>query len=105
MSRYKKIGCVQHDCDECICAGNWRTIISESEPLLGRLFMKDGASHRFIGVLHADDDYYYCFLDMNGNLARCSCVVDIEQYGYILDKKESRHKQAIAIKYPHDRPQ
>jgi len=68
----------------CICKGNWRSIIKESEPLFGKEF-KDGNNvrYRFIGVMHCDDDYYYCMW-RNGDIQLLSCVCSIEQGGYSL---------------------
>jgi len=70
----------------CICEGNWRQIIKESEPFMDRLFLdKEGESYRLIGVLHSNDDYYYCMMSMTGKLQRLSCVSDIEGFGFELD--------------------
>jgi len=68
----------------CICKGNWRTIIKESEPLFGKKFKDtDGDVYVFIGVLHGDDDYYYCMWRKE-NMSLLSCVGSIEQHGYSL---------------------
>jgi len=43
---------------------------------------RNGAAHRFIGVMLAPDDYYYCMLSMTGKLEMLSCVGNIEGHGY-----------------------
>lgn len=71
--------------DECICHGNWRTIIKECEPLIDKLYLDDnGAAHRFIGVMHGIDDYYYCMLSMAGQLQLLSCAGSIDGFGYTI---------------------
>lgn len=68
---------------ECICKGNWRQIIKESEPLLENLFNdKDGAIHRFAGVMHCQDDYYYTMVSMAGEYKLYSCVGSLEMFGF-----------------------
>lgn len=74
---------------ECICKGNWQSIIKESEPLLDKIFLdRNGKAFRFIGVMHSEDDYYYCLLSMTGTLTRASCVMNLDTYGYILDEQD-----------------
>ena len=74
---------------ECICKGNWRKIIKEFEPLMNKIYIndRDGQAYRFIGVLHAPDDYYYCMVSMTGEQNLLSCVGSIENYGYELEDK------------------
>ena len=70
--------------DECICEGNWRAIVKEMEPLIGRQYRDiNGRVVRFFGLVHGDDDYYYG-LAGEGKLELLSCVGDIEGYGYEL---------------------
>ena len=67
----------------CICEGNWRDIINESAPLIDQLYNdNNGAVHRFVGVLHAVDDYYYCMVSMTGKWKLLSCVGSIEGHEY-----------------------
>ena len=67
----------------CICDGNWREIISESEPILDDLFADlSGAVHRFVGVMHSRDDYYYVMVSMAGEYRLSSCVGNLETNGY-----------------------
>ena len=69
---------------KCICKGNWSSIISEVEPLIGNLFNNDkGKPVQFIGVLHGDDDYYYTFINVGtSKIEMLSCVVSMEMAGY-----------------------
>ena len=67
----------------CICKGNWRQIIGESEPVLDDLFTDlNGAVHRFVGVMHSRDDYYYVMVSMAGEYRLSSCVGNLETNGY-----------------------
>ena len=68
---------------ECICQGNWRSIVKETEHLIGKRFRDNrGDVYTFFGLVHGDDDYYY---GMNGNrLALLSCVGSIEGHGFEL---------------------
>lgn len=66
----------------CICKGNWRLIIKESEPLLGSKYIdENGRVYTFIGVMYRDDDYYYC-LWRGSDMQLLSCVGSIEMAGY-----------------------
>lgn len=69
---------------ECICKGNWRAIIKESEPLFNKKFVDDkGDVFVFFGVVHADDDYYYGMYDRRKHTLRLlSCVGSIEGHGF-----------------------
>jgi len=74
--------------EDCICEGNWRDIIKESEPLMGKVFL-DEAGKRWIfqGVLWAEDDFYYLFsTDMCGKHKYVTCCVTFEQAGMRLMK-------------------
>lgn len=69
----------------CICHGNWRKIIAESEPRLNKTFLDDkGVPHVFFGVVHGSDDYYYGLLPQNSPPILLSCACDIEDYGFAL---------------------
>jgi hypothetical protein len=68
----------------CICKGNWRQIVAEVQPLIGKRFGdKQGREFTFFGVVHSDDDYYY---GMSGNsgMVLLSCVGDISGHGFEL---------------------
>jgi hypothetical protein len=70
----------------CICHGNWRAIVRDSEPLIGKWFVDDkGARWNFFGPVHGGDDYYYGMIGENGKLALLSCVGSIEGWGYTLE--------------------
>lgn len=69
----------------CICQGNWRLIVSETEHLIGKKFRShDGNEFNFFGLVHAEDDYYYGLWSKEHGLRLLSCVGDIETYGYTL---------------------
>lgn len=69
----------------CICHGNWRKIIAESQFLLGKRFQdEDGVEYTFYGVVYGDDDYYYGMCDDKGRAHLLSCVGSLEMHGYQL---------------------
>jgi len=72
---------------DCICKGNWRQIIKESEPFFGKFYLdKEGEVYCFVGIMCASDDYYYCLISKTGELKMLSCVGSIEDHSYkILD--------------------
>lgn len=68
---------------ECVCRGNWRAIVKESEPYLGKKFTdRKRAEWTFFGVIHSDDDYYYGMWRKNGELALLTCCGSLEAHGY-----------------------
>jgi len=71
----------------CICAGNWRAIVKESERLIGKLFRSsDGDVYTLIGIVHGDDDYYYGMWSKDSaQLELLSCVGSIEGHGFSLE--------------------
>ena len=70
---------------DCVCWGNWRAILKEIEPLIGREFIEErtGERWRLFGLVHGDDDYYYG-LHRAGKLCLSSCVMSLEGCGYRL---------------------
>jgi hypothetical protein len=69
----------------CICKGNWRDIIKESEPLFQKKFI-DGESREwvFFGVVWGEDDFYYGMWRDDGKVSLLSCVGSIEGHGFVL---------------------
>lgn len=71
----------------CICHGNWRAIIKEVSPFFDKVFVdKGGQEYHFLGVLHAEEDYYYAMhsMDNGGHFVWLSCVGDLEGHGFTL---------------------
>lgn len=68
----------------CICEGNWRHLINEYQHLYKRKFERNGKIYTFIGILDAEDDYYYTLIDSEGKLQLSTCVVHLEHFGYKL---------------------
>jgi hypothetical protein len=69
---------------DCICQGNWRAIVNESRPLLGRRF-RDGRGKEwtFFGLVDGNDDYYYGMWDQERReLALLSCVGSLDGHGF-----------------------
>lgn len=71
----------KHD-EGCICHGNWRAIVKDISPLIGKRFRDHrGDVYSFFGVVHGDDDYYYGMFG-GGKLRLLSCVGSIEGHGF-----------------------
>lgn len=67
----------------CICAGNWREIVSETEALFGQRFLSyDGHEFEYFGLVHGSDDYYFGMWSKEHGLRLLSCVGSIEGHGY-----------------------
>jgi hypothetical protein len=69
---------------ECICEGNFREIIKDTEPLFDKEFV-DSNDNTFIlsGILYASEDFYYCMWSSSG-CQYLSCLLKIEDYGFTL---------------------
>lgn len=66
----------------CVCAGNWRAIVKDSAPLLGRHFLDHyGEEWVFFGIVHGDDDYYYGMW-REGKMQLLSCVGSLEAHEF-----------------------
>lgn len=75
--------------NSCVCEGNWRDIIKESEPLFGKHFFDthNQKVYRLGGVVWAGDDYYYLMYrpEMTGDkYVWVSCVMSLEMAGFQL---------------------
>ena len=80
----KQIAELERDRDsECICRGNWRSIVKRTEHLIGRMFRGKDGDYMFYGIVHGDDDYYYGMY-RDGNSRLLSCVASIETSGFEL---------------------
>lgn len=73
---------------DCICAGNWRAIIEETEPLFGRYYIgPNGSRCKLFGVMWADDDFYYAMWDIEPReFHLLTCVGSIENQGFKLEE-------------------
>ena len=68
----------------CICQGNWRQLVKESDDLSGKRYVgPDGKKYTFVGVLNGSDDYYYCLVTRKGRMALASCAGSLETNGFI----------------------
>ncbi len=69
---------------DCICEGNWRLIVADSEHLIGRLFRDQRTSEvwRYFGPVHGGDDYYYGMGKVGApGYVLLSCVGNFESWG------------------------
>lgn len=66
---------------ECVCEGNWRNIIHECEDFIGKPYFDDNMDvWRFVGVLWAEDDFYYTFYSPDTrNYMFSTCVMSYDQ--------------------------
>lgn len=79
--------------DGCICKGNWRLIIKETQHLFGKQFRdSNGDEFTFYGVVHSDDDYYYGMSGKSGG-RMLSCVGDLDGHGFELVPSPSQPKE------------
>ena len=72
---------------DCICEGNWRTIVTESEPLLDKIFEceRTGKEYVFYGIVWGSDDFYYGMYSYSkGDSKLLSCVGSLEGHGFYL---------------------
>jgi hypothetical protein len=70
------------DSQECICRGNWRTILAECRNLIGDKFARDGREYTFFGLVDSKDDYYYGMIGNDNDLLLLSCVGSLETHGF-----------------------
>jgi hypothetical protein len=75
---------------DCICYGNWRSIVNDHAHLLNRQYKdKDDNEYTFFGVVFGGDDYYYGLWNRFG-LRLLSCVGSIEDFGFTLIEKDKK---------------
>ena len=75
---------------ECICEGNWRDIVNDTEHLINKLFRDhNGDEYRFFGIVWGSDDFYYGMRNpKNRKMVLLSCVGNIEEgHGYVLQEE------------------
>lgn len=88
----------EHENDECICQGNWRTIAEEIDSLIGSHFVdKDDKVWQLFGLVHTNEDYYYGIQDNDGKARLLSCVGSLETWGLEPIKQDLKgwHTEAI----------
>jgi len=68
----------------CICHGNWRILVAETRPLIGKTFVHKGERYCLFGLVYGDDDYYYGMSGIDtGAIMLLSCVGSIEGHGFL----------------------
>lgn len=83
-ARIEKLGQGWIPDEGCICRGNWRAIVKETEGLIGKKFRdRKGEEYTFYGIVHGDDDYYYGMYKA-GDCRLLSCVGSIEGHDFTL---------------------
>jgi len=66
----------------CVCEGNWREIIKEAKGKIEKTFIDPNKKEWVLdGILWAEDDFYYLFVDDKGNRNYCSCVATLNMHG------------------------
>lgn len=68
---------------DCICKGNWRSIVKSHEDLLDRTYRetRTGKLFCFVGIVHASDDYYY-LMTRAGECRLLTCVGYLDERGH-----------------------
>ena len=81
---------------DCICHGNWRSIIKEYQDLYDRKFVEErsGLIYTFCGIVHASDDYYY-LMWREKDMRLVTCVGSLTQCGFILLEEEVDNSVAL----------
>lgn len=71
----------------CVCGGNWRNIIKEYEPFIGKTY-KDENNKRWklTGILWAEEDFYYLLTNKLNETRYVSCCATLEQCGFTFFK-------------------
>jgi hypothetical protein len=71
---------------KCICEGNWRTIINETQHLFDKKFKSDRKNDNniyvFYGVVWGSDDFYYGMYSETGKSKLLSCVGNLDGHGF-----------------------
>lgn len=86
ISLLREVICSSEAVDEgCICKGNWRAIVKEYEPKIGKTLKRGDKTYRFFGLVHGGDDYYYGLVEVGGKVVLSSCVGSLEMNGLVED--------------------
>jgi hypothetical protein len=71
---------------KCICEGNWRLIVAETEHLLGTTFInidKPNEIYTLFGIVHGEDDFYYGMSRNADKAVRLvSCCMNLKVAGW-----------------------
>jgi len=79
------IGKAVESAEGCICRGNWRAIVKESQPLIDKRFTDHrGHEFSFFGVVHGGDDFYYGMWSKEHGMRLLSCVGSLEAHGFTM---------------------
>lgn len=85
----------------CICQGNWRNIVKESESLIEAEFRDTRTKKKyvFVGILHGKDDYYYAMRSRRGKMMLLSCVGSPKTHGFELTGMWADGDRSMDIKF------
>jgi len=83
----------EYDEKDCICKGNWRSIVEEYEPLIGKKFLLHEKVYYFFGFVHGADDYYYGMSDDDNVYHAFSCVCNLKTYGFVEYTEKTKREQ------------
>lgn len=73
----------EYDEKDCICKGNWRSLVDECDPIIGKKFLLDEKVYHFFGLVRGADDYYYGMFDDDHVYHGFSCVCNLKTYGFV----------------------
>lgn len=91
----QKVQDLADDHSNCVCKGNWRTLVAQYRDLIGREYKDSkGKEYTFFGLVDGDDDYYYGMAPKDGSGVKLlSCVGSPEGFGYKLIGAEPKNRQ------------
>ena len=81
------------ECD--VCDKNWRSLAKQYDPLTDRRFICDGEEYTFVGLLRGSDDYYFCMYHKLKGTQFCSCVGNLETYGFVLIEDDAKTNNPV----------
>lgn len=85
FERGVSIGKAMESVEGCICRGNWRAIIKETEPLIEKNFVDEqGREFNLFGIVSGGDDFYYGMWSKQHGMLLLSCVGSLEGHGFTL---------------------
>lgn len=76
----------KHGANGCVCEGNWRALVAEYDPLIGRHYRdRKGTIYQFFGLVWGDNDFQFGLYSLDGRcrLMLLSCVGTLEAQGFV----------------------
>ncbi len=78
-----RLAVAEGEARDCVCKGNWRILLKEIEPLIGRRFRdRHGREYTLFGLVDCLDDYCYGMFSPQHGMVLLTCVGSIENQGF-----------------------